>query len=62
MTGRNQEITAHVRNYRRSPLRSTNSIELSMTLCDSIYYIRNINEFNPCNCSGYPSLASRSIF
>nr|AAN32055.1 NADH dehydrogenase subunit B [Lanaria lanata] len=33
MTGRNQEITPHVRNYRRSPLRSNNSIELSMTLC-----------------------------
>nr|YP_009388720.1 NADH dehydrogenase subunit 2 [Cistanthe longiscapa]APO15172.1 NADH dehydrogenase subunit 2 [Cistanthe longiscapa] len=30
MTGRNQEITPHVRNYRRSPLRSKNSIELSM--------------------------------
>nr|YP_010471757.1 NADH dehydrogenase subunit B [Nervilia aragoana]YP_010471772.1 NADH dehydrogenase subunit B [Nervilia aragoana]UVG41115.1 NADH dehydrogenase subunit B [Nervilia aragoana]UVG41130.1 NADH dehydrogenase subunit B [Nervilia aragoana] len=33
MTGRNQEITPHVRNYRRSPLRSKNSIELSMTVC-----------------------------
>nr|YP_010935699.1 NADH-plastoquinone oxidoreductase subunit 2 [Torenia thouarsii]YP_010935714.1 NADH-plastoquinone oxidoreductase subunit 2 [Torenia thouarsii]WKW54065.1 NADH-plastoquinone oxidoreductase subunit 2 [Torenia thouarsii]WKW54080.1 NADH-plastoquinone oxidoreductase subunit 2 [Torenia thouarsii] len=33
MTGRNQEITPHVRNYRRSPLRSNNSIELSMILC-----------------------------
>nr|AHH80693.1 NADH-plastoquinone oxidoreductase subunit 2 [Gossypium laxum] len=33
MTGRNQEITPHVRNYRRSPLRSTNSIELSMIVC-----------------------------
>ncbi|KAJ0026386.1 hypothetical protein Pint_06907 [Pistacia integerrima] len=32
MTGRNQEITPHVRNYRRSPLRSNNSIELSMML------------------------------
>ncbi|KAL2904455.1 NAD(P)H-quinone oxidoreductase subunit 2 B chloroplastic, partial [Bienertia sinuspersici] len=30
MTGRNQEITPHVRNYRRSPLTSKNSIELSM--------------------------------
>ncbi|TYG51131.1 hypothetical protein ES288_D10G232500v1 [Gossypium darwinii] len=30
MTGRNQEITPHVRNYKRSPLRSTNSIELSI--------------------------------
>ncbi|PIM99570.1 hypothetical protein CDL12_27935 [Handroanthus impetiginosus] len=30
MTGRNQEITPHVRNYRRSPLRSDNSIKLSM--------------------------------
>ncbi|KAK6768830.1 hypothetical protein RDI58_033929 [Solanum bulbocastanum] len=29
MTGRNQEITPHVRNYRRSPLRSNNSIELT---------------------------------
>uniref|UniRef100_A0A3B6N0A7 Uncharacterized protein n=1 Tax=Triticum aestivum TaxID=4565 RepID=A0A3B6N0A7_WHEAT len=33
MTGRNQEITPSVRNYRRSPLRSNNSIELSMTVC-----------------------------
>ncbi|KAB2072123.1 hypothetical protein ES319_A08G270300v1 [Gossypium barbadense] len=32
MTGRNQ-ITPHVRNYRRSPLRSNNSIELSMIVC-----------------------------
>nr|YP_009864708.1 NADH-plastoquinone oxidoreductase chain 2 [Tripladenia cunninghamii]YP_009864723.1 NADH-plastoquinone oxidoreductase chain 2 [Tripladenia cunninghamii]QKE32703.1 NADH-plastoquinone oxidoreductase chain 2 [Tripladenia cunninghamii]QKE32718.1 NADH-plastoquinone oxidoreductase chain 2 [Tripladenia cunninghamii] len=33
MIGRNQEITPHVRNYRRFPLRSNNSIELSMTVC-----------------------------
>nr|CAI5928048.1 NADH-plastoquinone oxidoreductase subunit 2, chloroplastic [Aegilops tauschii] len=33
MTGRNQEITPYVRNSRRSPLRSNNSIELSMTVC-----------------------------
>ncbi|KAG5595123.1 hypothetical protein H5410_036355 [Solanum commersonii] len=33
MTGRNQEITPHVRNYRRSLLRLNNSIELSMILC-----------------------------
>ncbi|CAN6447339.1 unnamed protein product [Victoria cruziana] len=33
MTGRNKEITPHVRNYRRSPLRSNNSIELSMIVC-----------------------------
>nr|YP_010723242.1 NADH dehydrogenase subunit B [Chasmanthe floribunda]YP_010723258.1 NADH dehydrogenase subunit B [Chasmanthe floribunda]WDW26612.1 NADH dehydrogenase subunit B [Chasmanthe floribunda]WDW26628.1 NADH dehydrogenase subunit B [Chasmanthe floribunda] len=33
MTGRNQEITPQVRNYRRSPLRSNNSIEWSMTVC-----------------------------
>nr|YP_010489748.1 NADH-plastoquinone oxidoreductase subunit 2 [Koenigia cyanandra]YP_010489764.1 NADH-plastoquinone oxidoreductase subunit 2 [Koenigia cyanandra]UWM11304.1 NADH-plastoquinone oxidoreductase subunit 2 [Koenigia cyanandra]UWM11320.1 NADH-plastoquinone oxidoreductase subunit 2 [Koenigia cyanandra]UWM11389.1 NADH-plastoquinone oxidoreductase subunit 2 [Koenigia cyanandra]UWM11405.1 NADH-plastoquinone oxidoreductase subunit 2 [Koenigia cyanandra] len=33
MTGRNQEITPHMRNYRRSPLRSKNSIELSMIVC-----------------------------
>nr|UFH78491.1 NADH-plastoquinone oxidoreductase subunit 2 [Isodon sp. CL-2021]UFH78507.1 NADH-plastoquinone oxidoreductase subunit 2 [Isodon sp. CL-2021] len=33
MTGRNQEITPHVRNYTRSPLRSNNSIELSMIVC-----------------------------
>nr|QID76796.1 NADH dehydrogenase subunit 2 [Alternanthera philoxeroides] len=33
MTGRNQEITPHVRNYRRYPLRSKNSIELSMIVC-----------------------------
>nr|YP_010832508.1 NADH dehydrogenase subunit 2 [Astragalus oxyglottis]WFG51946.1 NADH dehydrogenase subunit 2 [Astragalus oxyglottis] len=35
MTGRNQEITPYVRNYKRSPLslRSNNSIELSMIIC-----------------------------
>ncbi|GFQ07291.1 NAD(P)H-quinone oxidoreductase subunit 2 b chloroplastic [Phtheirospermum japonicum] len=33
MTGRNQEITPHLQNYRRSPLRSNNSIELSMIVC-----------------------------
>ncbi|KAF1876925.1 hypothetical protein Lal_00033850 [Lupinus albus] len=33
MTGQNQEITPHMRNYRRSPLRSNNSIELSMIVC-----------------------------
>nr|YP_009568928.1 NADH-plastoquinone oxidoreductase subunit 2 [Physena sessiliflora]YP_009569493.1 NADH-plastoquinone oxidoreductase subunit 2 [Physena madagascariensis]QBC68870.1 NADH-plastoquinone oxidoreductase subunit 2 [Physena madagascariensis]QBC68946.1 NADH-plastoquinone oxidoreductase subunit 2 [Physena sessiliflora] len=33
MTGRNQEITPHVRNYRRSPVRSKNSIELNMIVC-----------------------------
>nr|YP_009339652.1 NADH dehydrogenase subunit 2 [Lobelia anceps]YP_009339673.1 NADH dehydrogenase subunit 2 [Lobelia anceps]APQ39044.1 NADH dehydrogenase subunit 2 [Lobelia anceps]APQ39067.1 NADH dehydrogenase subunit 2 [Lobelia anceps] len=33
MNGRNQEITPHVRNYRRSPLRSNNSVELSMIVC-----------------------------
>nr|YP_009050163.1 NADH-plastoquinone oxidoreductase subunit 2 [Erodium trifolium]AGY60986.1 NADH-plastoquinone oxidoreductase subunit 2 [Erodium trifolium] len=33
MTGRNQEITPHVRNYRRAPLRLNNSIELSMIVC-----------------------------
>nr|YP_009769045.1 NADH-plastoquinone oxidoreductase subunit 2 [Vatairea guianensis]YP_009769060.1 NADH-plastoquinone oxidoreductase subunit 2 [Vatairea guianensis]YP_010512516.1 NADH dehydrogenase subunit 2 [Luetzelburgia bahiensis]YP_010512531.1 NADH dehydrogenase subunit 2 [Luetzelburgia bahiensis]QIS99663.1 NADH-plastoquinone oxidoreductase subunit 2 [Vatairea guianensis]QIS99678.1 NADH-plastoquinone oxidoreductase subunit 2 [Vatairea guianensis]QVX30706.1 NADH-plastoquinone oxidoreductase subunit 2 [Vat len=33
MTGRNQEITPHVRNYRGSPLKSNNSIELSMIVC-----------------------------
>ncbi|CAH8256987.1 unnamed protein product [Arabidopsis lyrata] len=33
MTGRNQEITPHVRNYRISPLRSNNSIELNMIVC-----------------------------
>nr|YP_009141313.1 NADH-plastoquinone oxidoreductase subunit 2 [Lathyrus inconspicuus]AIL55839.1 NADH-plastoquinone oxidoreductase subunit 2 [Lathyrus inconspicuus] len=33
MTGRNQEITPHVRNYRRSPVRSNNSIEVSMIIC-----------------------------
>ncbi|RID65276.1 hypothetical protein BRARA_D00483 [Brassica rapa] len=33
MTGRNHEITPHVRNYRISPLRSTSSIELSMIVC-----------------------------
>ncbi|TYH84177.1 hypothetical protein ES332_D02G181600v1, partial [Gossypium tomentosum] len=38
MTGRNQEITPHIRNYRKSPLRSNNSIELSMI----IYVIASI--------------------
>nr|WGN98451.1 NADH-plastoquinone oxidoreductase subunit 2 [Trifolium pratense] len=33
MTVRNQEITPHVRNYRRSPVRSNNSIEWSMIIC-----------------------------
>ncbi|XBI46602.1 hypothetical protein VPH35_110808 [Triticum aestivum] len=33
MTGRNQEITPYVLNYRRSPLRSNNSVELSMLVC-----------------------------
>nr|YP_010613638.1 NADH-plastoquinone oxidoreductase subunit 2 [Melilotus officinalis]WAR69269.1 NADH-plastoquinone oxidoreductase subunit 2 [Melilotus officinalis] len=33
ITGRNQEITPHVRNYRRSPVRSNNSIEFSMIIC-----------------------------
>nr|YP_009992117.1 NADH-plastoquinone oxidoreductase subunit 2 [Tetradium ruticarpum]YP_009992132.1 NADH-plastoquinone oxidoreductase subunit 2 [Tetradium ruticarpum]QNN85611.1 NADH-plastoquinone oxidoreductase subunit 2 [Tetradium ruticarpum]QNN85627.1 NADH-plastoquinone oxidoreductase subunit 2 [Tetradium ruticarpum]QOV02180.1 NADH dehydrogenase subunit 2 [Tetradium ruticarpum]QOV02195.1 NADH dehydrogenase subunit 2 [Tetradium ruticarpum]UEK22551.1 NdhB [Tetradium ruticarpum] len=33
ITGRKQEITPHVRNYRGSPLRSNNSIELSMIVC-----------------------------
>nr|YP_010019097.1 NADH-plastoquinone oxidoreductase subunit 2 [Primula dryadifolia]YP_010019112.1 NADH-plastoquinone oxidoreductase subunit 2 [Primula dryadifolia]QOJ48712.1 NADH-plastoquinone oxidoreductase subunit 2 [Primula dryadifolia]QOJ48727.1 NADH-plastoquinone oxidoreductase subunit 2 [Primula dryadifolia] len=33
MTGRNQEITPYVRNYRISPLRSNNSIEFSMIVC-----------------------------
>nr|YP_010964118.1 NADH-plastoquinone oxidoreductase subunit 2 [Astragalus muliensis]WNM88696.1 NADH-plastoquinone oxidoreductase subunit 2 [Astragalus muliensis] len=35
MTGRNQEITPYVRNYKKSPLslRSNNSIELSMIIC-----------------------------
>nr|AMC30982.1 NADH dehydrogenase subunit 2 [Viola bicolor] len=33
MTGRNQEITPHVRNYRGSALRSNNPIELSMIVC-----------------------------
>ncbi|RYR50218.1 hypothetical protein Ahy_A07g036821 [Arachis hypogaea] len=33
MTGQNQEITPHVRNYRGSPLRLNNFIELSMIVC-----------------------------
>nr|QJD21020.1 NADH-plastoquinone oxidoreductase subunit 2 [Trifolium resupinatum] len=33
MTVRNQEITPHVRNYRRSPVKSNNSIEWSMIIC-----------------------------
>ncbi|KAK8953150.1 hypothetical protein KSP40_PGU001116 [Platanthera guangdongensis] len=43
MTGRNQEITPHVRNYRRSPLRSNNPIELSMTICVIAYTIPGIS-------------------
>jgi hypothetical protein len=31
-------------------------------MCDSIYYIRNINEPDYYNCSGYPFLASRVYF
>ncbi|KAK8313678.1 hypothetical protein V6Z11_D01G124900 [Gossypium hirsutum] len=46
MTGRNQEITPHVRNYRRSPLRSTNSIELSMIVCVIVSTIPGIS-MNP---------------
>nr|YP_010392183.1 NADH-plastoquinone oxidoreductase subunit 2 [Wahlenbergia marginata]UPX07792.1 NADH-plastoquinone oxidoreductase subunit 2 [Wahlenbergia marginata] len=33
MNGRKQEITPHVENYRRSSLRSKNSIEFSMIVC-----------------------------
>uniref|UniRef100_A0A7N0RD82 NADH-plastoquinone oxidoreductase subunit 2 n=1 Tax=Kalanchoe fedtschenkoi TaxID=63787 RepID=A0A7N0RD82_KALFE len=33
MIGRNKEITPQMRNYRRSPLRSNNFIELSMIVC-----------------------------
>lgn len=33
MTGRNQEITPHVQNYRRFSIRLNNSIELSMIIC-----------------------------
>ncbi|KAL4184804.1 hypothetical protein AMTRI_Chr10g2930 [Amborella trichopoda] len=33
MIRRNKEITPHVQNYRRSPLRLNNSIELSMIVC-----------------------------
>jgi len=33
MTRRNQEKTPHLRNYRRSLVRSNNSIELSMIIC-----------------------------
>jgi len=33
MTGRNREITPHVINYIKYPLRSKNSIEFSMILC-----------------------------
>uniref|UniRef100_UPI00315DE370 NADH-plastoquinone oxidoreductase subunit 2 n=1 Tax=Pyrola atropurpurea TaxID=642525 RepID=UPI00315DE370 len=72
MTGRNQEITPYVRNYRRSPLRSNNSIELSMIVCviastipgiaPGIAMTRNSNEPDSCNCSGYPFLASKVYF
>ncbi|OAY85566.1 NAD(P)H-quinone oxidoreductase subunit 2 B, chloroplastic [Ananas comosus] len=50
MTGRNQEITPYIKQFHR--------IEYDC-MCDSIYYTRNINEPNSCNCSGYPLLASR---
>lgn len=60
MTGRNQEITPHVRNYRRSPLRSNNSIELSMIVCVIASTIPGIS-MNPI-ISGYPFLASRIYF
>jgi NAD(P)H-quinone oxidoreductase subunit 2 len=43
MTGQNQEITPHVRNYRGSPLRSNNSIELSMIVCVIAYTIPGIS-------------------
>ncbi|PKU65340.1 NAD(P)H-quinone oxidoreductase subunit 2 B, chloroplastic [Dendrobium catenatum] len=33
MTRQNKEITPHVQNYRRSLLRSNDSIELRMTVC-----------------------------
>ncbi|KAE9615908.1 hypothetical protein Lalb_Chr04g0260201 [Lupinus albus] len=33
MTRRNQKITPHMRNYRRSPLKSNNSDELSIIVC-----------------------------
>ncbi|KAL4611382.1 hypothetical protein ACB092_08G119600 [Castanea dentata] len=46
MTGRNQEITPHVRNYRRSPLRTNNSIELSMIICVIASTIQGIS-MNP---------------
>ncbi|KAE9584774.1 NAD(P)H-quinone oxidoreductase subunit 2 A [Lupinus albus] len=43
MTGRNQELTPHVQNYRRSPLRSNNSIKLSKILCVIISTIPGIS-------------------
>nr|QNR05014.1 NADH-plastoquinone oxidoreductase subunit 2 [Chimonanthus praecox]QNR05029.1 NADH-plastoquinone oxidoreductase subunit 2 [Chimonanthus praecox] len=46
MTGRNQEITPHVRKTRRSLLRSNNSIELSMIVCVIASYIPGIS-MNP---------------
>ncbi|TYI36521.1 hypothetical protein ES332_A03G147800v1 [Gossypium tomentosum] len=46
MTGLNQEITPYVQNYRRSPLRSNNSIELSMIVYVIAFTIQGIS-MNP---------------
>ncbi|GFP84291.1 NAD(P)H-quinone oxidoreductase subunit 2 b chloroplastic [Phtheirospermum japonicum] len=60
MTGRNQEITPHVRNYRRPPLRSNNSIELSMIVCVIASTIPGIS-MNPIIAIAQDTLSSRSL-
>ncbi|PKU77849.1 NAD(P)H-quinone oxidoreductase subunit 2 B, chloroplastic [Dendrobium catenatum] len=53
MTGRKQEITPHVRNYRRSPLRSNNSFELSMLLSFLVIIdSENLKSSIPTPCPG----------
>ena len=60
MTGRNQEITPHVRNYRRPPLRSNNSMNVVVCQCmldveakslqhpnvEEVFYVNNGFTFN----------------
>ena len=59
MTRRNQGITPHMRNYRRSPLRSNNSIELSM-----IIYVIDVlfMEYeSPLRCLGDEMVDTRDL-
>ncbi|KAI5653928.1 hypothetical protein M9H77_31115 [Catharanthus roseus] len=63
MTGRNQDITPHVRNY-RSPLRSrsNNSIELNMILCVIASTIPRISMNPNIAIAQDTCLASRAYF